>query len=255
MVDPGPVVEGSGMFVIAHVSDIHIDGTERATGRTTRVMEYLRGFADRLDVILITGDLADHGAEPEYEVVRQLATAPVPVLLCPGNHDARPPYRKALLDEEPDGTPVNRAHRVGGVTFLMADSSIPGDDAGLLDDATLAWLDAELAAGEGPAFVCFHHPPVPLHMPMLDEIRMLGADRLAALVRRHPRVVALLCGHAHTPAATTFAGLPLLVAPGVASTVKLPWEPGPVLDREFPPAIAFHVLEDGRLTTHFRLVA
>jgi 3',5'-cyclic AMP phosphodiesterase CpdA len=241
------------MFVIAHVSDIHIDGTERATARTTRVMDYLRGVAGSLDVILITGDLADHAAESEYEVVARVATAPVPVLLCPGNHDARPPYRKALLGEDPDSSPINRAHRVNGVTFLMADSSIPGDDAGLLDDDTLTWLDRELATDDGPAFVCFHHPPVPLHLPLVDDIRMLRADRLADVVRRHPRVVALLCGHAHTPAATTFGGLPLLVAPGVASTVKLPWEPGPALDRDLPPAIAFHVLDDGRLTTHFRL--
>jgi Icc protein len=243
------------MFVIAHVSDIHIDGTDRATGRTARVMEYLRGFAGSLDVILITGDLADHGTEAEYEGVRTVTTAPVPVLLCPGNHDARPPYRKALLDEEPADGPINRAHRVGDVTFLMADSSIPGDDAGRLGDETIAWLDAELAAGDGPAFVCFHHPPVPLHMTLLDSIRMFDTDGLADLVRRHPRIVALLCGHAHTPAATTFAGRPLLVAPGVASTVKLPWEPGPELDRDFPPAVAFHVLDEGRLTTHFRLVA
>jgi Icc protein len=244
------------MFVIAHVSDIHIDGTARATERTERVMAYLHGVADHLDVILITGDLADHGAEPEYETVAQVTKAPVPVLLCPGNHDARPPYRKALLGEDPDGAPINRAHRINGVTFLMVDSSIPGRDAGELDDATLAWLDAELADGDGPVFVCFHHPPVVLHMPLLDSIRMERTDGLTAVIERHPRVVAVLCGHAHTPAATTFAGRPLLVAPGVASTVKLPWEPGPGLDRDFPPAIAFHLLDDdGRLTTHFRLAA
>jgi 3',5'-cyclic AMP phosphodiesterase CpdA len=242
------------MFVIAHVSDIHIDGTDRTTGRTDRVMDHLRAVAGHLDVILITGDLADHGAEAEYETVARVASAPVPVLLCPGNHDARPSYRKALLGEDPDGAPINRAHRVGGMTFLMADSSIPGEDAGLLDDTTLDWLDGELAADDGPAFVCLHHPPVPLHLPLVDEIRLRRADDLAAVVGRHPRIVALLCGHAHSPAATTFAGRPLLVAPGVASTVKLPWEPGPGLDRDFPPALAFHVLDEGRLTTHFRLV-
>jgi 3',5'-cyclic AMP phosphodiesterase CpdA len=242
------------MFVIAHVSDIHIDTTGRATERTTRVMDYLRSVAVHLDVVLITGDLADKGTEPEYEIVAQVATAPVPVLLCPGNHDSRPPYRKALLGEDPASTPINRAHRVGGVTFLMADSSIPGEDAGLLDDETIAWLDAELAIDDGPAFVCFHHPPVVLHLPFVDEIRQQRADRLAHLVEKHPRIVALLCGHAHTPAATTFANRPLLVAPGTASTLKLPWEPGDILDRGMPPAIAFHILDDGRLTTHFRLV-
>jgi Icc protein len=243
------------MFVIAHISDIHIDTTERATARTTRVMDYLRSVADHIDVVLVTGDLADTGTEPEYEIVARVATAPVPVLFCPGNHDSRPPYRKALLGEEPATTPINRVHRINGVTFLMADSSIPGDDAGLLDDDTITWLDHELAADHGPAFVCFHHPPVPLHLPLVDQIRQRRPERLEHLVRRHPRVLALLCGHAHTPAATTFAGRPLLVAPGTASTVKLPWEPGETLDRELPPAIAFHILDDGRLTTHFRLVA
>lgn len=247
------------MFVIAHLSDIHIDGTDRSVERTTRVMDYLRGFADRLDVILITGDLADHAAEAEYETVAAIATMPAtvqaPVLLCPGNHDLRPPYRKALLGDEPGSAPINRAHRIRGVTFLMADSSIPRENPGRLDDETLAWLDAELARDDGPAFVCFHHPPVTLGVPFIDDIRLQNPDRLARLIERHPRVVAVLTGHAHTPAATTFAGRPLLVAPGVASTVRLPWEPGPVLDRDLPPALAFHLLdEEGRLTTHFRVI-
>jgi len=88
-----------------------------------------------------------------------------------------------------------------------------------------------------------------------QAIRQRGEKRLAALVHRHPQVVAVLCGHAHTPAATTFAGRPLLVAPGVVSTLKLPWEHGDGLDHDLPPAIAFHVLDDTwRLTTHYRVI-
>ena len=57
------------------------------------------------------------------------------------------------------------------------------------------------------------------------------------------------------PAASTFAGLPLLVAPGVVSTLRLPWEGRGDIDEDLPPAVAFHVLDDhGRLTTHYRLV-
>jgi len=70
----------------------------------------------------------------------------------------------------------------------------------------------------------------------------------------HPQVVPVLCGHAHTPAASTFAGRPLLVAPGVVSTLRLPWETANDIDEQMPPALAFHVLDDdGRLTTHYRL--
>jgi 3',5'-cyclic-AMP phosphodiesterase len=71
------------------------------------------------------------------------------------------------------------------------------------------------------------------------------------VVRRHPQVVAVLCGHAHTAGSTTFGGVPLLVAPGVVSTLTFPWERGADLDYGQPPAIAFHVLDGGRLTTHF----
>ncbi|MFG2089930.1 MULTISPECIES: hypothetical protein [unclassified Spirillospora] len=138
----------------------------------------------------------------------------------------------------------------------MCDSTVPGEDHGFLDDATIDWLDRALAAEPGtPAFVCFHHPPVTLGIPYVDAIRQFGEGRLAEVVERHPHVVAVLCGHAHTAAATTFAGRPLLVAPGVVSTLNLPGQGGDIADYGAPPGLAFHVLDDeGRLMTHFRTV-
>jgi 3',5'-cyclic-AMP phosphodiesterase len=53
--------------------------------------------------------------------------------------------------------------------------------------------------------------------------------------------------------ASTFAGRPLLVAPGVVSTSVLPFENSTPVDFGLPPAIAFHMLAGDRgLTTHFR---
>lgn len=244
------------MVVIAHVSDIHIDADERSVKRTARVFRYLAELPTPVDVVLVTGDIADHGAEAEYDRVRGLIDLPVPVLLCPGNHDAREPFRKVLLGEPPSGTPINRVRRVGGVLFAMCDSSVPGEDRGLLADETLDWLDAQLAAAADlPAFVCFHHPPVVLGIPYVDRIRQFEVERLAEVVERHPNVVALLCGHAHTPAANTFAGRPLLVAPGVVSTVLLPFESDDIVDLDLPPMLALHILdEDRRLSTHYRVV-
>jgi 3',5'-cyclic-AMP phosphodiesterase len=244
------------MVIVAHVSDTHIDSGERSVARTERVLRFLAGLPTRVDVVLVTGDVADHGAESEYERMRGLVDLPSPVLFCPGNHDVREAFRKVLLGVEPDGAPVNRAHRVGGALFAMCDSSIPGRDDGVLTDQTLDWLDAELSASTDlPAFVCFHHPPLVLGAPYVDGIRQFSEDRLASLVARHPQIVALLCGHAHTPAATTFAGLPLLVAPGVVSTSLLPFESDAIVDLDLPPMLAFHILhEDRRLTTHYRVV-
>ena len=244
-------------MLLAHVSDTHIDGTERAAKRVDAVVAYLQGLARPVDAVLVTGDLTDHGTVAEYEELAKRLVLPYPVLMCPGNHDVREAYRQVLLGEPASSAPINRVHRIGGAVFALCDSSIPDRTEGMLDDETIGWLVDVLAdtAPHEPVFVAFHHPPARLHSPFLDEIRQYGEARLAEVVVRYPQVVALLCGHAHTAAATTFAGRPLLVAPGVASTLKFPWEPDEGLDRDSPVAIAFHVLDDERrLTTHYRFV-
>jgi 3',5'-cyclic AMP phosphodiesterase CpdA len=243
------------MLLIAHVSDIHIGRRPEAVERTERVMRYLNGLRRPVDAVLVTGDLADHGTEAEYHVVRDALSSPSPVLLCPGNHDDRSAYRSVLLGEPTGDTPINAAHSIGGAVFAMCDSTIPGRNEGLLADETLAWLDELLDRADGPVFVCFHHPPATLHYPLLDSIRQHGEDRLAALAARHPNLAAFLCGHGHTAAATEFAGRPLRVAPGVLSTLRLEWEPSDELELfDAPPGVAFHVYDEGRLVTHYRVV-
>jgi Icc protein len=246
------------MVLLAQVSDFHIDGGAERAARAERVMGYLAALPRPVDAVLVTGDVADHGRPAEYQAARELLGGPAPVLICPGNHDRRASFRRVLLGD-PDGGegPVNQVHRLDGVTVLLCDSTVPGQDGGYLDDETIAWLDAALAAApDGPALVAMHHPPLPLGVPFVDDIGQAGGDRLAEVVRRHDHVVAVLCGHAHTAASTWFAGRQLLVAPGVASTLLLPAErpTGDVLDGDAPAAIAFHLLDGGRLTTHFRVV-
>lgn len=254
------------MVVFAQISDVHLgqdrgDGGARAAERARRVMSYLHGLPGPLDAIVVTGDIADHGAAEEYQEAAAILKSPLPVFTCPGNHDERAAYRRHFLGEDPERTgedetsPVNRVHRLPGATFLMCDSSVPGRGEGLLDDTTLAWLDRALAdsSQDVPAFVAFHHPPVPLHLPYVDAIRQFGAERLEEVLDRYDHVVSLLCGHAHTGATTTFARLPLLAAPGVVSTLTLPCEGEDRIDYDLPPMVAFHVLDDeNRVTTHFR---
>ncbi|MFJ6571069.1 metallophosphoesterase [Streptomyces sp. NPDC091292] len=249
------------MPVLAHISDLHLDGTDRATERAERVMRRLRALPGRVDALLVTGDIADHGTEAEYEEAARILglhdpDSPFPVLTCPGNHDSRGPYRKALLRTAPSDGPVNSAHRIGGAVVLMLDSSVPGSDDGLLDGETHAWLEDTLDGldGDAPVLLAFHHPPVALHHPLPDSYQLRQPRSLAALLARRPEIVGVLTGHAHTPASTVFAGLPLVVGPGVTWTLRLPWEGADVADREAPPGFAFHVLDDERrLTTHFRV--
>ncbi len=251
-------------MLVGHVSDPHFDGTERSFTRATRVVEYLNGLVQSVDLVVVTGDIADHGDPAEYAVARELfGQLEYPVAYVPGNHDERAAFRD-FVGSPPaggaggDDAPINRVERVGGATFALCDSTIPGRDDGRLDDATVDWLRAivDHLSEDDPLFVCLHHPPVELHMPFIDRIRLLEPERLADVLRKRTSSTFVLCGHAHSPTATTFGDWPVRVAPGVTSTFVMPWERGDrPIDRDLPPALAMHVLDEGRLTTTYRVIA
>ncbi|TSD99648.1 phosphodiesterase [Skermania sp. ID1734] len=254
------------MAIIAHLSDTHIDGAHnRSTKRLARVMTYLNRLPGHIDAIVVTGDVADHGTELEYRAARDLLQSDIPVFMCPGNHDDRSNFRKFLFDEEGVG-PINSAHVVGNCIIVLCDSSIPGESHGVLAPDTLSWLRGVLdeAPSDANILIGLHHPPIRLFSPIIDPIRLTEVDEFAELVGTDDRVRAILCGHAHTSAVTTFAGKLVIVAPSVASVLGPEWEGGadggtngtPTVDHGPLPAVAFHVIdEDNRLTTHFRTVA
>ncbi|MGW0482985.1 metallophosphoesterase [Nonomuraea sp. NPDC003214] len=236
------------MTVFAHISDIHIGGSDASVTRAEAVMRHLATL--EIDAVVVTGDVADHALAEEYEVAAGILRADVPLAVCPGNHDSVPEFEKRI-------GPADQAIRLDGLTIALADSSVPGRPYGFLADETLARLDAVLSERpEVPAMVGMHHPPVELGIPYVDEIRLREPERLEELLRAHPNVVAVLAGHAHTGATARFAGLPVAVAPGVVSTCLTQAE----TDADFPvtydlpPGFALHFFDGERLVTHFRPV-
>ncbi|MFC9873846.1 phosphodiesterase [Nocardia salmonicida] len=249
------------MILAAQLSDTHFDLSARNTERVEAVMGYLADLPRRPDVILVTGDITDSGTPEQYAQARlALQGGDIPVYLLPGNHDDRVNFRTVLLGEPASTTPVNSVHRVGPLTVVMLDSSIPGEPAGLLGEDTFDWLRATLAeAPDGPILVALHHPPKRVFSPVVDVIALADPGRLAAVVAGDPRVVGILTGHAHSPIATTFAGKPMITGPSTASVLGGDWEltpPHRVMDYAPDPAIALHVIDENfGLTTHFRTVA
>lgn len=257
------------MLTIAHLSDTHFGGRTSAAGRTRRVLDHLAAMDPPVDVVLVTGDIADHGTPEEYaEAGRVLGEwgGPAPMLVLPGNHDVRHEYAawQGLPATGRATAPLHRAHRVAGAVFLMLDSMVPAPegeriDHGELDADSLEWLDSQLAVREPgeAAYVCLHHPPVDIHQSGMDPIRLRDPDagRLAEVLGSHVDVRAVLCGHLHSACATTFAGFPMLAGGGIASTVTLDAEDLPFITAVLPPSFAVHLVgDDGRVVTHWRAV-
>ncbi len=257
------------MLVIAQITDTHFGGSPAAAGRARAVLDHLRTMDPRPDLLLVTGDVADHGLPGEYAEAREvLGRWPGPIGILPGNHDVRDAFVDGLADlAGPAKEALDRHGRVdqvvevGGHRFLLLDSLVDatgvGDDGGrqdhgILTDGTLAWLSEELRDTR-PSYVALHHPPVDLGLGLMDPIRLRDPGRLAEVIAPADHVRAVLVGHAHSMAATEFAGRPMLIGGGVVSGVQLDGEPGRQIWLGAPPSFALHLIrDDGRLVTLWR---
>jgi 3',5'-cyclic-AMP phosphodiesterase len=244
--------------LVAHVSDTHFGGPADARERAERIIAHLNAMDPRPDVLLVSGDIADHGTAEEYAEARDVLDAWTgPRSLATGNHDVRTEFVRGLLDREADG-PVLHALDGPGFRILVLDSLVDAvdgqrQDHGALGPDQLEWLDRRLAEDDRPTFVSLHHPPLDIGLELMAPILLRDPEPLGEVIASHPHVQALLVGHAHTACTTTFAGRPVLIGGGSASTVTMDAEQLPRIWEAAPPSFALHLLhEDGRLTSHWR---
>ena len=238
--------------LIAQISDLHVKlpgmlayGKVDTAAALGRCVAALNRFAPRPDLVVISGDLADTPRKDEYDhLVRLLAPLEIPFAAIPGNHDDRALMRAALPDQpyaSPGGA-LNSLRQVGDLDILLIDSTVPGSNYGTLDAATLAWLDAALAASATrPALLFLHHPPFVTGIAHMDVQNLRNAADLAALLRGHPRARLVAAGHVHRATLTTFAGVAATICPVPNHAVALDLDAhlAPSLKLE-PPAFHLH---------------
>jgi 3',5'-cyclic AMP phosphodiesterase CpdA len=237
---------------IAQISDLHIKREgQLAYGRVdtaqalARCVAALNGFDPAPDFVVISGDLADTPTPDEYQhLKRLLEPLKLPFAGIPGNHDARDLMRAAFRDQPyvmPSGA-LNQKIEVGNLDLLLLDSSVPGKPHGELDQPTLKWLDAVLAASNGrPALVFMHHPPFETGIWHMDRQNLRNAEDLSTIVRRHPRVRLIATGHVHRATLTTFEGRLCTICPAPNHAVDL--DLGHLREPSFkvePPAFHLH---------------
>ncbi|MGJ4904036.1 phosphodiesterase [Bradyrhizobium sp. HKCCYLS2058] len=236
---------------IAQISDLHIKAPGRLAYRRVdtaralaRCIMELNRFAPKLDLVVISGDLADTPSPAEYDHLKDLlAGLEIPFAAVPGNHDSRELMRAAFPGAAHEqSAPLNQHVELAGLDLLLLDSSVPGHPHGELDEASLQWLDARLStSSERPALLFLHHPPFTTGIWHMDRQNLRNADDLAAILARHPRVQLIGCGHVHRATLTRFAGIPCTICPAPNHAVALDLaELRPPSFRIEPPAFHLH---------------
>jgi 3',5'-cyclic AMP phosphodiesterase CpdA len=169
------------------------------------------------------GDATEHGTAAEDEIALDwLARLPGPHRTILGNHDilhnrrthgqwARAYGRRSknwVVD-----LPFARIVAVG------PDRNFPGERAGLLTPATLAWLDCELERSPRDCWIASHWPllgtvlgdPKRLFTSTMSSFHAKPDGELRVLLARHRNAKAWLSGHTHSP----------LSAPGFITRARL----------------------------------
>jgi len=229
--------------LIVQLSDPHIrvgPGDAGSSAALAAAVERVRALPQAPDAVLVSGDVADGGADAEYERARELlAPLGVPVHLIAGNHD-----RFAERTEY--------AVRCGDLRLVACDTSVHGRDDGRLD---VDRLGARLEENpQAPTIVAMHHPPVPIGIPWLDVIGLQDRAALAELLARSPQVRAVVAGHVHRAAFGRLAGVPVLTCASTNLQATLDFGAHSMAVTHEPPSFLVHALVDGELMTHLQPV-
>ena len=254
-------------MLLCQISDLHIKAERKlaygrvdTAGMLERCVAAILRLAPAPDAVLITGDLVDRGSDAEYELLAQLI-APLstqghlPVYLIAGNHDERDALRRNFPAHSylRQWAPfVQYAIDSHALRIVALDTVIPGQGGGLVCAERLDWLDRTLSqAPEQATVILMHHPPFVTGIGHMDRVGLDNSDALEAVVRRHPQVERVLCGHLHRSIQARFGGTVASTCPSTAHQVALDLgQPSPDNFVMEPPGYQLHFWNGKQLVTH-----
>lgn len=250
------------MIRVVQFSDLHISTSEARshsgfgydTDETSEAVfaHAFGGPAPQIDLVICTGDIADHGWATEYTKAQSaLERLPVPVIVAPGNHDRQAAFEACL----PTGNVAyQRTARAGSWLFLFADSNLYGretNEAGRLVDteqrtagsgqlgaAEAAWIDEMIETTDAEhVFIWVHHPPA-MEGIVATYMSPSYHREFLDLVDHHPKIRGVGAGHVHADIVADLAGVPVFVCP--AFTYNLDYQAGTLL----PPGYRTYSFDD-----------
>lgn len=253
-------------MLIAQITDIHIgfdpgNPDEHNLQRLRAVVARVASAPNRPDLVLLTGDLTEHGdAESYARLIEALAPLDLPLWPMVGNHDGREGTVAAFPQMRLDGGFLHYTIERPELRIVMLDTLEPGRHGGGFCAARADWLADQLAAHPAtPTLIAMHHPPFESGIAWLDgDAREPWMARFVAAIAGHSQIVGIISGHLHRIIVTGLGGLPVVVAPSTAPAVALdltaidPAAPdGRAMITGEPPGYALHRWDGTRLISHF----
>jgi 3',5'-cyclic-AMP phosphodiesterase len=251
-------------MLIAQFSDTHIKQRGRlAYNRVdtaqmlVQAVRHLQHLPQKPDLLMITGDLVDHGQVEEYEhLISIMSENAIPMIVIPGNHDDRDVMRQCFKDlviMPEQGYWQFRLHQKGWPIQIVAlDTCVPGESHGDLCKQRLQWLEVELEQSkEIPTLIIMHHPPFLTGIGHMDQIGLKARDHFSEVVSKYPNIELITCGHLHRNIRAQVGKRAAMTCPSTAHAVQLDLDPDASASFRMEPAgYLLHLWTEEGLVTH-----
>ena len=172
------------------------------------------------DVVMITGDLVEHGDKAGYKHFLELIEPlKMPTYVVPGNHD-----NPQVMTEVFAGTsyfPTSDStfqYAVEDMPFriLALNSRSDGTELPAFDEHRLSWLKRELGQSDKPTLIALHHPPMTTGIELIDMGGSEWFQGIKSAVAEANHVKLVICGHCHTDMSGRMGPVPVYMAPATA---------------------------------------
>lgn len=205
------------MVLVAHLSDPHVGAIDFREDLITDTIKKINQLNP--DVVVVTGDITENGYYAEFErATGFLDLVEAPMLVVPGNHDARNVGYECFeeLIKERYSTLRVRNHEI---EVIGLDSSEPDLDYGKVGRSQQRWMEDKLRANNLFKIIALHHHIIPV--PKTGRERNVLADAgdiLKSVIEGSADLV--LSGHKHVPHVWILEGTAFVTA-GTFSSLKL----------------------------------
>jgi len=229
-------------MLFAQVSDTHLLGDASASvwGRNPAAnLAALLSVLPPVDVLAVTGDIADDGTIDAYRLADALTQDHAPRrFFIPGNHDD-PAAMAEVFGDVDDVRLVGLSERWA---LALVNSQWVGREAGRIDGGTLDRLGNALDRVDANVVLCLHHPPLsPCPEP---DCTLVDRDPLLELLRGGP-VKVVLSGHLHRHFQARDDGITFLGAPSTLNQLCHGGDPHYTDTGEPPGAQLLELHDDG----------
>ena len=198
-------------MIFLHISDIHflreykkeVSGYNSIFNNMTNPIDQIKKLMskvnNKLDFIIITGDLVEGGNSEDYrELKRHLDEIfkDIPYIVTLGNHDNKAEFYKGWFNKDLGNKPYNATMNIGDIKVISFDNSEYHNPNGVIDTDRCKWLREELKKDNDKNIILM------LHHHLLKEqfnLPQVSYDNEFEEIIKNSSIISIFSGHTHHP--------------------------------------------------------